>query len=1271
MAINETIFDNEYSLLYKVAEYYNVPAKYVLFTRSPIENVFGPNTYSSETLDLQLIDLENWLKNNDLELAELLRIFPSQSAPQLTIKDFIFFWADGIEGNPFGEIESVGRLCFGLDCKDSYLEYATETEFNSDYNTWKKQYNQDNTARHRIFQQITELQKRLAQLEPHKLSEPTTELVTIKTSLKLNNNPITINDGIDLFALIQASAEVPFILYRNAVGKAYYKLYEPLFKEPPNSLVTAVNHIETVDKNNIMYFVTLVDKSSERARGLHYDYQVYRIDRNELLITTNLLDMDRTTLLNRIIQAFSNSAISFSDLMDRNIGGTFTIPKVLIDDYVFLHLVMNDDLFINYLNLNERSKTAADQTNHLVYYRSLNIVSADEKKEGEGVIKGEIENRMHFRFIQQEDSTLVRFTKVPSDKVLGRFQNILARLLSSYISQHDTIHEIYDYLIPDLYTVSAEEGFTARRKVRGAAGAPLIHGGDVKLVDLKEDSDMADLIIAGFSRQCQQKQLAMRLPENLLPQNPPTDELFEHTFVFPIDGKKTRFNERQILPFPKGEAKFYFFCPSDEYPYPGVQHNHLRNSETYPYTPCCFKDDQSAKNLGYAEFYLNKEMFRKNIVPTISRKNISHKIAKLPKTIETYLTAYSNKANQFVRYGLQTSPNSFIHAILTAKNIKEYNDLETDEEREEYVRDVRKNLLNIVDDAVFKQELYDRTPVQIHNDIEDLDKYFDPRLYIRGLEEAYNVNIYLLTGDINDMNSGNFVIPRHKIMYIKPYRPDRQSIILFITQVKNEDPQCNLIIAQPQTIKAKTGTRLVLTVRQFGESMTKLLHDGLSQTYMQYITASPLLTIGTANNVVSSAANVLETYRNIYYFLDYLSLDIEPKAQILDSYGKSRGLIINTDAGDVTVFTLPSQPGNLPDFFATNRTVPLANADLAINIFGQPIAYSTTQEANKQTEEKVIGLWYAFGDILQALYVPIVPTSKNKFGALPNVPTITYPPIKPVTNDSIENYLNNKWTASILIQIINWLYNLSNDTITTFIKEYTKIERTPSLNLRAINRKLPNDITLSEALDYLEETVPSFVKDGKILLDNEKLRTNVSGRLKIMQGYPSPIEGNFWVLFDYYSDVMDFPRYPHNDIFIEKKNFQAWLMSINRGNGAVPILSSLSNDIIITILPVIYQNDKDGKIYLVQTFAGHNDEDEKRQALACAQNWINLKVNTGALTEPLTDKILPPHVIYQLQTLGGILPSQDLSKGKIPYYQILLLKPSPEIKRYAALLPLL
>src|SRR5581483_2850128 len=782
----------------------------------------------SEALELQLIDLKNWLLNNNADLAELLRIFPNQNAPLLTVKDFIFFWAENYKGDAFEIIQELGRLCFGMDCKESYLEYIRRTDFDADYKTWKKDYNRENIERHKAFQQITEVQSRLAKLEPQKLSEPTFELVTIRTSLLLNGYPVTINDGIDLFAFVQASNEVPFIEYRDNNGKSYYKLYEPLFKDPqsiPHSLNSAVNHIDSAEKNNTMYFVTLVDKSSERARGLHYDYQVYRIERNELLITTNLLDMDRNIILNRIIQAFSNSAITFTTLSDRNIGGTFSIPKIIVDEYVFLHLVMNDNLFINYLNLNERNKTAADQTNHLIYYRSLNIEATEEKTETEvpEAQKGTVEYRMHFRFIREEGGTQVRLTKVPSNKVLSRFQNIFARLLSSYSNAEKDLREVYEYLIPDLYEVAEEEGVTKRR-VKGIAGAPLIHAGEVKLVNLKEDAELADLIIAGFSRQCQQKQLAMRLPKNLLPINPPTDELFEHTFTIPIDGKRTRFEDRQILPFPKDDAKLYFFCPSDDYPYPGVQHNKLVNSDVYPYTPCCFKDDQSVKNMAYAEFYLDKELARKTIIPTISRKNIAHKTARLPKTLDAYLSSYSIKALPLVRYGVQTSPNSFIHAILTAKNPKEYADLQTDEEREEYVRNIRKNLLNNVNEAVFRQELYDKTSTQIQNDISELDTYFDPRLYIRGLEELYNINIYLLTGDINDINSGNFIIPRHKIMYIKPYRPSRQSVIIFMTHNKNEDPQCNLVIAQPQTIKGKTGPRLILTTRQFGESMTKLLH---------------------------------------------------------------------------------------------------------------------------------------------------------------------------------------------------------------------------------------------------------------------------------------------------------------------------------------------------------------------------------------------------------------------------------------------------------------
>lgn len=47
------------------------------------------------------------------------------------------------------------------------------------------------------------------------------------------------------------------------------------------------------------------------------------------------------------------------------------------------------------------------------------------------------------------------------------------------------------------------------------------------------------------------------------------------------------------MPFPAKNPKYYFVCPEDENPYPGVKINKdLPNKDIYPYIPSCGKRDQ-------------------------------------------------------------------------------------------------------------------------------------------------------------------------------------------------------------------------------------------------------------------------------------------------------------------------------------------------------------------------------------------------------------------------------------------------------------------------------------------------------------------------------------------------------------------------------------------------------------------------------------------------------------------------------------------------------
>jgi hypothetical protein len=250
-----------------------------------------------------------------------------------------------------------------------------------------------------------------------------------------------------------------------------------------------------------------------------------------------------------------------------------------------------------------------------------------------------------------------------------------------------------------------------------------------------------------------------------------------------------------------------------------------------------------------------------------------------------------------------------------------------------------------------------------------------------------------------------------------------------------------------------------------------------------------------------------------------------------------------------------------------------------------------------------------------------------------------------------------------------------------FLRNYSIIRKT-DYDLRNIPRLLPvytdDRNAFTQALKYIESNAPTLISNGKILFDSNTLYKRILGKLQEYNYMysPLPIRGEEWKvptnIRNYYTDVNDFPKYENTLIFLNEKNYRAWLNSINRTNGALQVTKKLTDNIILLTIPLIYQ-DIDGKIYLVQNFiGGESSSVELRQAINNASVWQEYKVNLGLTTTPLVEgQALPPYVLYTKTSAGNIIPIEDHSNGTIPYLQILVLQPSAQIKRYISLLPLL
>jgi hypothetical protein len=306
---------------------------------------------------------------------------------------------------------------------------------------------------------------------------------------------------------------------------------------------------------------------------------------------------------------------------------------------------------------------------------------------------------------------------------------------------------------------------------------------------------------------------------------------------------------RAELADPNYKADYWIVCPNDDSPYPTVKKNvDLSNAEKYPFLPCCAKTDMlSNGNSDYYKFYEAKERPGQTSQPrTTSKagyKMTTMKIlawgrrGKIPvRLAELLQTHQASKDEEWLRCGVghSNSNSSFLHCVLLATQDPRYLIYESKDqnrareleiEREGYVISQRVKIAQSIPAAVYRQEMYDMSDIEIIDKIkgnkprdgyesaEDMES-FDPYMMYRGVEETYNVNVFVFnpSGPLypppgmasEDIPQGPIMeVPRCKMMHIRVRRLDRPSIIILKHQGAPTDPikypRCDLIISRTKT----------------------------------------------------------------------------------------------------------------------------------------------------------------------------------------------------------------------------------------------------------------------------------------------------------------------------------------------------------------------------------------------------------------------------------------------------------------------------------------
>lgn len=234
----------------------------------------------------------------------------------------------------------------------------------------------------------------------------------------------------------------------------------------------------------------------------------------------------------------------------------------------------------------------------------------------------------------------------------------------------------------------------------------------------------------------------------------------------------------------------------------GIRRNTLKNADTFKYIPCCYEVDQTTKKSLLSNYLNDTED---------DRVKNQEKIYKTGKLLSN--NAVGELPNKFVtlfnrgttRHGVFKSPNSFIDCVDRIMK-EEFTMTIRSFTREEQLREIRSNLSS----RVCAQENWD-----IENFEEwfyNPDLYFEPRRFVRALEEYYNVGIVIFerfATHVTSYNDGKLIFKRGQNEMMSPpnfpplgsyYLPNKKFdkiINVFLNNgpltETNKFPQCEIL----------------------------------------------------------------------------------------------------------------------------------------------------------------------------------------------------------------------------------------------------------------------------------------------------------------------------------------------------------------------------------------------------------------------------------------------------------------------------------------------
>jgi hypothetical protein len=375
-------------------------------------------------------------------------------------------------------------------------------------------------------------------------------------------------------------------------------------------------------------------------------------------------------------------------------------------------------------------------------------------------------------------------TQNMSSKELESIKNMLVKIIDKYSTEAEELQEIYDEL-------GVKTLFEKGKKVSKNPKITYMDG---------------EMFPTGYSTFCQVQQ--GQQPSYISKEE--GDQMLEDEEVYQVLEYPLADDQGQIV---IDSEPRYFVCKDERHPFPGLKPNtELSNKDLFPYLPCCYgKDQYEIQGSGMWNYLRNIKPGANRIDTTVNIK-VKGKIqlksgvkGNLPKTINDMFLIFKSD-RMYQRIGV---PGTVNDSFLTCLNM------------------ATKRLLTRADItkyySVAIQENWDTPLPEIRESVANHEVYLNPLKYIRVLEVAFGVKIFIF--EVQD-DEGTFAIPNNTHGHLTWFEPERPFVMIFLSRGSKgkRDEICELIVDED------SGDSLFINKEFHGE-----LHNTFYEVHSQYV----------------------------------------------------------------------------------------------------------------------------------------------------------------------------------------------------------------------------------------------------------------------------------------------------------------------------------------------------------------------------------------------------------------------------------------------------